>query len=520
MTFTAEQLAANLNDPWWRLSNLYKIIVKGDDDDDGLVLQFRPNRAQRRLLRRLHTRNLILKARQLGFTTLIAILWLDTALFSKSPIRCGMIAQDKEAAANIFRDKVRFAYERLPESLRLAMPLEKASANEFVFAHNKASIRVATSMRSGTIHRLHVSEMGKIGAKYPQKAREVVTGSFPAVPQTGVIVVESTAEGREGEFYKLTMRAKSLSDAGRRLGRKDFAFHFFPWFEEPGYVLDPRQVVISEQDREYFEEVEAKIGRPLSNEQRAWYVATRESDFSGEDEKMWQEYPSTPEEAFQVSTEGCFYSKQLTAARKDRRIVPRIPRVPGPVNTFWDLGHSGSSDATGIWFHQRVGMENRFLRYKEWDLGETISEYVRYLQSTGYTFGRHYLPHDAENKRLGLDANKSIADLLREAMPGQKVEIVDRVESIHTGIQMVRDAFPSCWFDEEGCADGIAHIGAYRKEWDEQHGVWKPTPRHDHTSHAADSFRQFAQEVSGGNVFREGYGGAGKRRASGSWRTA
>ena len=76
------------------------------------------------------------------------------------------------------------------------------------------------------------------------------------------------------------------------------------------------------------------------------------------------------------------------------------------------------------------------------------------------------------------------------------------------------------WFDEEGCADGIAHIGAYRKEWDEQHGVWKPTPRHDHTSHAADSFRQFAQEVSGGNVFREGYGGAGKRRASGSWRTA
>ncbi|MCP2839718.1 hypothetical protein NK952_24270, partial [Salmonella enterica subsp. enterica serovar Typhimurium] len=73
----------------WRISNLYKIIVKGDDDpdDEGLVITFKPNRAQRRLIARLHHRNIILKARQLGFTTLICILWLDTALFSNSPIR-------------------------------------------------------------------------------------------------------------------------------------------------------------------------------------------------------------------------------------------------------------------------------------------------------------------------------------------------------------------------------------------------------------------------------------------------
>jgi len=523
MTFTAAELAANLDDPVWRLSNLYKIIIKDDDEDEGLVIQFRPNRAQRRLLARLHNRNIILKARQLGFTTLIALLWLDTALFSNSPIRCGIIAQDKGAAESIFRDKVKFAYDNLPESLRMVMPLAKDAADELLFAHNGASIRVATSMRSGTIHRLHVSEFGKICAKYPEKAKEVVTGSIPSVPTSGILVIESTAEGREGEFYKMTQRAKAQHEARKVLGPKDYRFHFFPWWEEPGYVVDPQHVEIGEKDNEYFERIESLIHRPLSLEQRAWYVATRDADFSGDDEKMWQEYPSTAEEAFQVSTEGCFYAKQLVQARKEGRICAVPYEQNSPVNTFWDLGHSGQSDATGIWFHQRIGLQNRFLRYIEWAEGETLAEYMRYLLSTGYIFGRHYLPHDADNKRLGTDPdkNRSIKEMLEEMLPTHHFETVSRVTDIHTGIQAVRNIFSTCWFDEVGCKDGLPHLEGYRKEWDDKHGCWRGTPRHDEHSHGADSFRQFAQEADAGNVFRDGYGGATRRKQrSGNWRTA
>ena len=187
-----DDIAKLLKDRVWRLTSgkLYKIIVKGDDDDEEvLVLPFVPNRAQRRLMSRLHNRNLILKARQLGFTTLISILWLDTALFSVDPIRCGIIAQDKEAAESIFRDKVKFAYKSLPDYLKEKFPVETENKSEIVFAHNHSSIRVATSMRSGTIHRLHISEFGKICAKYPDKAREVVTGSIPAVPLSGMLVI-------------------------------------------------------------------------------------------------------------------------------------------------------------------------------------------------------------------------------------------------------------------------------------------------------------------------------------------
>src|SRR5476649_2692146 len=98
-------------------------------------------------------------------------MWLDHALFNANS-RCGIIAQDREAAEVIFRDKVKHAYDNLPPALLEACPLAKCTQSEILFGHNNSSIRVATSMRSGTIHRLHISEFGKICAKYPDKAAE------------------------------------------------------------------------------------------------------------------------------------------------------------------------------------------------------------------------------------------------------------------------------------------------------------------------------------------------------------
>lgn len=510
-------LRDGLSDPAWRLANLYKIVIKGDEDEEGLVIQFKPNRAQRRLLQRLHHRNVILKARQLGFSTLICILWLDTALFSKEPMRCGIIAQDREAAEQLFRGKVLFAYDNLPEPLREAMPTTKRTANEIEFTHNGSSIRVATSMRSGTIHRLHVSEFGKICSKNPDKALEVVTGSIPAVPKSGILVIESTAEGQEGHFYDITMRAKALHERRADLTQKDYRFHFFAWWEAPEYTLDPDSVPISSVDLKYFSEVEAKINRKLTAEQRAWYVATREADFHGEAPLMWQEYPSHPEEAFQVSTEGCYYSEQLTRARKEGRIVRALPILPIPVNTFWDLGRG---DMTTIWTHQRSQMQDRFHHYYE-NSGEDLSHYAAYLQrfaqEKNIVYGVHYLPHDADYKRLGLsaDTNKSIREMLEMLMPGHRFSVVPRISNLGAGIQATRGAFGSCWFDEEGTRQGVARLGNYRKRWNKSLGCWSDDDQSDDNAHGADAFRQFGQEVMNGNVFSGGGASTGfKRRGS------
>jgi hypothetical protein len=482
-------LKSKLADPWWRLTSgvLYKIMIKGDDGEESLVLPFIPNASQLILLKDIHNRNIILKARQLGFTTLIAIYFLDCALFREN-IRAGIVAQSEDVAKTIFRDKVQFAYNNLPEQLREAMPLGRDSQSELLFAHNNSSIRVATSMRSGTLQYLHVSEFGKIGAKFPDRAKEVVTGSIPAVPSNGVVFIESTAEGQEGEFFKMTDRARKNHESGKRLGKKDFKFHFFPWWVEDKYRLKADDVIITDKDNEYFDKIEEQAGCTIDLEQRAWWVSTRDSEFSGEDEKMWQEYPSTPKEAFQRSTEGCYYTVQMTSARKQGRIT-RVAHNPSyPVNTFWDIGHG---DGTAIWLHQRIGQSDNFIGFIEaW--GEPYSYFVSELQKKGYVWGSHYLPHDGAHVRQGMLKSLSPKQML-EQLGLKNIEIVKCVDDISHGIQEVRNRLSSCWFDETECKDGIVHLDNYKKQWSTTNQRFTDHPKHDVHSEGADAFRQWAQ---------------------------
>lgn len=488
---TPEEFKKCLSDPMWRICSgaLYKIIIKGDNDETNLVIPFKPNKSQIKLIKKMWHRNIILKARQLGFTTLACIVWLDTALFTAN-MRCGIIAQDDGAAKAIFRDKVKFAYLNLPPMLLSQMPLIKDAADELLFSHNNSSIRVATSMRSGTINRLHISEFGKICAKYPDKAAEVITGSIPSVPINGIVIIESTAEGQDGDYYKMCQRAMRLRDQGTELNKKDYRFHFFPWWQEEGYKIDPKSVVISKKDHDYFDVVETKIKAVISLEQRAWYIATRDADFSGDDERMWQEYPSTEQEAFQRSSEGCWFKTQMAQTRKDGRIcnIPLMSNIP--CNTFWDIGNS---DGTAIWVHQKVGMENRFIRfYESW--GETYSHAANWLQSLGVVFGTHYLPHDADHVRQGKDTNKSPREMLEELMKGHKFETVARTETLIAGINQTRDIFNTLYFDETHCKEGIAHLDGYKKKWNNRAGCWSDEPcKTDGNSEAADALRQFAQ---------------------------
>ncbi len=509
---TAEELAKNLADPMWRLSTLYKIIVKtqqkNGEGEDTQVITFKPNRAQRRFLKRLWNRNIILKARQLGFTTLICLAWLDHALFNANQ-RCGIIAQGREQSEAIFRDKVKFAYDNLPEALRAAMPLARDSAAELLFAHNNSSVKVGTSLRSGTYHRLLISEFGKICADSPKKAAEVMTGSIPTVPmEGGVLVIESTAEGQSGEFYDLTQGALALDQRKKKLNARDYRIHFFPWWQEPTYTMDAEGVALTEQDHEYFDLIEAAAETTLTIEQRAWYVATRDTDFATNPERMWQEYPSTPEEAFQKSKEGTYYAKQLTAALKQNRIT-HVPHMEGvPVNTFWDIGHS---DGCAIWFHQRIGMRDHWIKFIEgW--GESYSYFVAEMQKTGWVWGRHYLPHDGAHVRQGELENLSPKQML-EKLGLRNVEIVPVVSELQHGIQKVRDNFPNYWFDEAGCKKGVAHLTEYRKAWNMRTQNWTNAPLKDVHTEAADAIRQHAQ---GFNAVQTQV----QKRTKSNWRTS
>ena len=107
-----EELKAGLGDPFWRLSNLYYIV-----DKDGNRVLFKPNEAQEQYLKDCTTSDIILKARQLGFTTLMCIVGLDEALFNDNH-HVGIIAHTRDDANVIFETKVKYPYDNLPEALK------------------------------------------------------------------------------------------------------------------------------------------------------------------------------------------------------------------------------------------------------------------------------------------------------------------------------------------------------------------------------------------------------------------
>jgi phage terminase large subunit len=184
------------------------------------------------------------------------------------------------------------------------------------------------------------------------------------------------------------------------------------------------------------------------------------------------------------TVDGAIFAKEMQQAEKDGRICRVIYDATKPVHAVFDLGWS---DSTAIWFLQFVGMETRLIRYIE-DSQKTISHYLSTMQTFGYVYDTIWLPHDAENKTLAA-AGRSIDDIVRAA--GYKTRIMPRVPILDS-INAARTIFPSCYFDREHTADGLACLRHYRYEVDAETGQFSRNPLHDHYSHGADAFRYIA----------------------------
>lgn len=470
----------NLKDKNWRMSNLYYI-----QNEAGVVVQFRPSDIQLKFTAQMWYLNLILKARQLGFTTLIDLWILDECYFYPNQ-NAGIIAHSIKDAQKIFKAKIKFPLSKLPGQLIDANPSYEDNQTELSFA-NGSSIWVGTSMRSATLQYLHVSEFGKISSKYPEKAEEIKSGAFNTVHEGSYIFVESTAEGRAGEYYDMVKTATKVQDAGKGLTRLDFKFHFEPWWIDRKYRLsdeDCRLVVWTQADLDYFKKLRDKYSIVLTKNQEAWYIKKQEQ----QTDKMKREFPSYPEEAFEVAVEGAYFADQIVAARK----AGRICKVPfdeyAPVNTFWDLGRA---DANPIWFAQTIGREIHVIDFYE-NSGVGMLHYFdilrKFEKEKKYRYGRHCAPHDIKQHEYALGATRiSIAKkagIIFEAapMPAVKQDHIDAARAI----------FPQCWFDESATNEGMIHLENYRKEWDAAREVYKDQPRHDKHSHAADAFMVLA----------------------------
>jgi hypothetical protein len=503
--FADEKFLLLMNDPMWRIRNLYWI-----KDKDGRAVRFVPWPEQEKFLKNLWYRNIIPKARQRGFSTVVQIYFLDCCLFQNN-VSAAIIAQDETIALKIFEDKIKFAYDRLPQQLKDGNPVITDNKHELKWA-NGSAMWVSISPRGTTLQYLHVSEYGKIAAKFPERAKEIQSGALQTVGPNGVIVIESTVETPDDDFSAMVKIAKQDADLGRPLSRMQYRLHFASWWDADEYEEDPDLITVSPKDHAYFDRIEAIIQRKIGPRKRAWYVGKRKADFADDDEKMWTQYPSTLEEAFQVSSDGRWLSKQMAAARTQGRIttVPYDPALP--VDTYWDLG----DDDTVIWFGQTLGPHRtHWINYIEGG-GEGYAYFVREMNATDYTFGTCYLPHDGDQRRPGAELLKTPRDMLSD-LGVRNIEIVPRIADVVTGIDQLRDAMSSYWFDAEKCAEGIKHLDGYSKQWNAKMGHWIGFPKKDGHDHGADGIRQHAQMRF--NLRDNGSTGRVKRRST-SGRTA
>jgi hypothetical protein len=183
----------------------------------------------------------------------------------------------------------------------------------------------------------------------------------------------------------------------------------------------------------------------------------------------------------------------MAKAELDRRIGPFAAEPGYPVNTAWDIG---IGDDTSLWFFQLMPGVVRLVGYYA-NSREPMTHYLDKLRNMAvehlWKFGSHYLPHDIQ-AREWTHGKTRIEVMLEEARNKRGLGTLRKVplHKVDDGINACRQLLPLCQFDEASCAEGIKCLKNYRKDWDDERGVWKDKPRHDSASHGADAFRALA----------------------------
>jgi hypothetical protein len=123
-------------------------------------------------------------------------------------------------AKEIFVDKVKFAYDNLPDCIKELSHAKRDNVNELRF-ENGSVFRVGTSLRSGTLQLLHITEFAKICVENPKKANEIISGAINTLQAGQFCCIESTARGRGGAFYNMCKTAMEKEASGANLGKLD-----------------------------------------------------------------------------------------------------------------------------------------------------------------------------------------------------------------------------------------------------------------------------------------------------------
>ena len=504
--YTADELQAikkHLKDWRWRFSNLYWIQPAEKDIPECI---FKPRKEQWEILEAIYERGevrlAILKARQMGFSTLIAIICLDMILFNAGFV-CGIVDQNQQDAQKK-REKVKYAWTKLPDDIKGAFSIIKDNESEFSIQRGDRAISTVyagTNARGGTHQLLWVSEWGAIQFDDPKRSDEIADGALPSAEQ-GIVIVETTWKGgKTGRLYtEIVEPALKLSDEYRT--KEDYKIYFFSWWLDERYQREGDVKQISKECNDYFDSLE-EDGIYLNDKQKLWYFKV--AWVKGQ--HRYEEYPSQLSEIFLSPVEGAIYAKLIDKAETEGRIID-FAISKEPVFTFWDLG---KRDLMVITFIQIVGLQVRIID-THMDRGEALKVYAMFCQKwevdNNAYIGGHFLPHDGGYERIGTTYNKSIQEMLGECGL-RNINVVPRIPRISIGIDNVRDRIPEMVFHKTNL-ERVYEFGVAKVSMMEglQNYRYAPLaknartrePVHDIYSHPCDSLRTYAEADERGLV--------------------
>ena len=262
----------------------------------GEIKSFIPNFAQKIVLEKIEkrieenkpVRIRLLKARQLGFSTLFeAILYAYTS--RRQGFHSLVIAHDEDGSKGLFEMNKLF-HETLDKNYK--PELKKSNEIALEFDGLKSRIDIDTSRnksagRSHTYQMVHKSESAFFA--FPKEVNLGIANTVPDLPGT-MIFDETTANGMN--FYYDDVN-KSM------MGIDGFDFIFIPWIMNPEYTMPAQpDMLLTDEEREVIRISKDIHKIDLTNEQISWRRYAIEHKCGGDLDLFHQEYPLTVEEAF------------------------------------------------------------------------------------------------------------------------------------------------------------------------------------------------------------------------------
>lgn len=313
------------------------------------------NPAQRDYLSRRKKRNFILKARQLGFSTLGLIDLLDETMYNKN-VNTAIVAHEKQKVVKLF-EIIKRAYENLPNDPRIKPRASIENRNELYFPDIGSKIYVTVDTRGETAHRLHISELAFI-----TNSEAKLAATLESVPKEGMITYETTANGMAN--YAFTEWNDSNSE---------YEKFFYNWLWDDEYRLETDKTYdeLREEYRVLAIQYELMQDAPemyeLDIEQLAFYI----SKVRRHKKLVRQEYPFNPIEAFISSGLGVFSQTDIAK----HTAIPALERKWGDL-MIYEQPMTGFRYVLGVDSSEGLGKDNAVIQVLNAHTGNQAAEFA------------------------------------------------------------------------------------------------------------------------------------------------